>query len=45
MISDLYRLLNTANLLFPGLTAGINVVGRYYKEKLHYFSHFFNAIK
>lgn len=45
IVSDLYRLLNTVNLLFPGLTVGINTVGRYYKDKLHYFSLFFNAIK
>lgn len=44
MVSDLYRLLNVANLLFPGLTIGINIVGRYYKDKLHYFTYFFNAI-
>lgn len=37
-LSDLYRLLNVFGLLFPGLTASLNIVGRYYLKTSPYYS-------
>ena len=36
-LQDLYRLLNAYGLLFPRMTASLNIIGRYYLKTSPYF--------